>query len=83
VDGDQHRLAEQGAGRAGVVRPARDLAPQARGQIRDPDLDAIDRQNAPFAPRSTKNGAGKRRRHPIRTRRYFFPAQMSPLRVVA
>jgi len=62
VDRDQYRLASERAGRAGVVRAARNLAPQACGQIRDPDLDTIDRQNFPFAPRSTRNGAGKRRR---------------------
>jgi hypothetical protein len=44
VDLDQHRLAGERAGGAGVVASARYFALQARRQIGDQNLDAIDGQ---------------------------------------
>jgi hypothetical protein len=83
VDRDQHRLAEHGAGRAGVVAPARYLALQALRQVGDPNLDAVDGQMSPLLPAQRKTAPGNGAVTLARTRRYFFPAQMSPLRVVA
>jgi hypothetical protein len=83
VDLDQHRLAGERAGGAGVVASARYFALQAHRQIGDQNLDSIDGQISSRAPRSTKNGAGDGAAFRTQAFCYFLPAQMSLLREVA